>query len=109
VLGGDAPVESSIGFAVTEPADIINTAITASLEALDLSQDRNAAFMYSCAGRNWSLGASDMAEHEAVRDTLFGSLPFFFAYSGGELYPQINDDGTIINTLQNHSLIVCVL
>ncbi|MDR1796285.1 MAG: FIST C-terminal domain-containing protein [Clostridiales Family XIII bacterium] len=109
VLGGDACTGAKVGFAVTEPKDIVETAAVAAERALLSKGGRGAVFMYSCAGRIWSLGMDDMAEIEKVRSLLLGQMPFFLAYSGGELYPQLAGDGAVINTMQNHSLVVCVL
>jgi len=117
VLGGDAPVGARLGFAVTEPGDIVKTASLAMAHAKDYliglrergAARPGAALMYSCAGRSWSLGVEDMAEHEEIAASLPDDFPFFMAYSGGELYPQKSEDGPVINTMQNHSLVICIL
>jgi hypothetical protein len=63
--------------------------------------------MYSCAGRNWSLGMHPMAEHEKAKECL-GDTPYHFVYSGGEIFPSPLSGGTV-NHLQNDSLIICIL
>jgi hypothetical protein len=64
--------------------------------------------MYSCAGRNWCLGIQPLAEHEKVKECLAGAS-YHFVYSGGEIFPSRLGDGSVVNHLQNDSLIICIL
>jgi hypothetical protein len=57
--------------------------------------------------RLFVLGTERGKEWSAIQEGLTGK-EFSCAYTGGEIFPQISEDGKITNLLQNTSLIVCV-
>jgi hypothetical protein len=49
------------------------------------------------------------AEQQKVENCIAGAAPYHFAYSGGEIFPEFFSNGKVVNHLQNHSMIICVL
>jgi hypothetical protein len=107
ILCGAVPVNSTIALATMGFEDVISSTKIKVTEALAAAKGRG-ILMYSCAGRNWSLGMQPMAEHEKVKECL-GNTPYHFVYSGGEIFPSRLSDGRVVNHLQNDSLIICIL
>ncbi|MDR0586894.1 MAG: FIST C-terminal domain-containing protein [Treponema sp.] len=109
ILCGAVPVNSTIALATMGFEDVVNSTEKKVTEALAAAKGRG-ILMYSCAGRNWSLGMQPMVEHEKVKECLGkGDTPYHFVYSGGEIFPSRLGDGRIVNHLQNDSLIICIL
>jgi hypothetical protein len=108
VLCGAIPVNSTLALSTMGLDDVIQTTTDKIGEALSLAEGKS-MMIYSCAGRRWALGVSGMAEHEAVRDRTKDALPYYFAYSGGEIFPEYFADGRIVNHLQNDSIIICII
>jgi hypothetical protein len=107
ILCGAVPVNSTIALATMGFEDVVNSTKVKVTEAGAAAKGRG-ILMYSCAGRNWSLGMQPMAEHEKTRECL-GETPYHFVYSGGEIFPSRLDGGRMVNHLQNDSLIICIL
>jgi hypothetical protein len=109
ILCGAVPLNSTIALATMGFEDVISSTTSKVTEALAAAKGRG-ILMYSCAGRNWSLGMQPMAEHEKVKECLgTGDTPYHFVYSGGEIFPSRLGDGRMVNHLQNDSLIICIL
>jgi hypothetical protein len=108
IMCGSAPVNSTFALSSMNFDDVISSTDGKVAEALSLAAGRG-LLMYSCCGRNWALGVKTMAEHEKMKDRLRDAVPYHFAYSGGEIFPERLSDGRIVNHLQNDSLIICVL
>jgi hypothetical protein len=108
ILCGAVPVNSTLSLASMNQDDVINSTAGKTREALEKARGRS-IMMYSCAARNWALGVQSMAEHEKVKECIAGGAPYYFAYSGGEIFPSFLDNGGIVNQLQNDSLIICIL
>ncbi|MDR0670012.1 MAG: FIST C-terminal domain-containing protein [Treponema sp.] len=108
ILCGAAPVNSTLALAPMSQEDVISSTAGKVREALEKARGRG-ILMYSCAGRNWALGVKTMAEHETVRDCVGDRAPYYFVYSGGEIFPSFLDNGSVVNHLQNDSLIICIL
>jgi hypothetical protein len=107
ILCGAVPVNSAVALATMGFEDVVNSTEVRVTEAGAAAKGRG-ILMYSCAGRNWSLGMQPMAEHEKTRECL-GKTPYHFVYSGGEIFPSRLDGGRVVNHLQNDSLIICIL
>jgi hypothetical protein len=107
ILCGAVPVNSTIALATMGFEDVINSTESKVTEALAAAKGRG-ILMYSCAGRNWSLGMQPLAEHEKAKECL-GDTPYHLVYSGGEIFPSRLSDGRVVNHLQNDSLIICIL
>ena len=108
VLCGAVTLNSTLALATMEPDDVINSTAEKAAETLKAAAGRN-AIAYSCAARWLALGAKTMAEHEKLAECFGGALPYFFAYSGGEIFPDRLSDGSTANHLQNDSIIICVI
>jgi hypothetical protein len=108
ILCGAVPVNSTLALAPMNQDDVVNSTGEKIREALERGQGRG-MLMYSCAGRNWSLGIQAMAEHEKAAECIADRAPYHFVYSGGEIFPAFLEDGRVVNHLQNDSLIICIL
>jgi hypothetical protein len=109
ILCGAVPLNSTNALATMGFEDVISSTESKVTEALAAAKGRG-ILMYSCAGRNWSLGMQPMAEHEKVEECLgTKDTPYHFVYSGGEIFPSRLGGGRIVNHLQNDSLIICIL
>jgi hypothetical protein len=107
ILCGAVPVNSTVALATMGLEDVISSTEGKVREIQTIVKDRG-ILMYSCAGRNWSLGMQPMAEHKKVREYL-KDVPYHFVYSGGEIFPSRLSGGRVVNHLQNDSLIICIL
>jgi hypothetical protein len=107
ILCGAVPVNSTIALATMGFEDVVSSTEAKVTEARAAAKGRG-ILMYSCAGRNWSLGMQPLAEHEKAKECL-GDTPYHFVYSGGEIFPSRLGDGKVVNHLQNDSLIICIL
>ncbi|MDR2808047.1 MAG: FIST C-terminal domain-containing protein [Spirochaetaceae bacterium] len=65
--------------------------------------------IYACASRFWILGPRWKEEAARAASVIGKPVPWLFAYSGGEVFPSILENGKVSNHLQNFSVIVCVL
>jgi hypothetical protein len=108
VLCGAVPVDSTIALAPMSVEDVVNSTGSGIRDALAQAGDRS-LLMYSCAARTWTLGMQAMAEHEKAEECIAGKAPYCFAYSGGEIFPAFLENGSVVNHLQNDSLIICIL
>jgi hypothetical protein len=107
ILCGAVPVNSTVALATMGFEDVIGSTESKVKEARAAAKGRG-LLMYSCAGRNWSLGIQSLAEHEKAKECL-ADTPYHFVYSGGEIFPSRLGDGRVVNHLQNDSLIICIL
>jgi hypothetical protein len=108
VLCGAIPVNATLALSTMGLDDVVRSTSDKIAEAMEAADGRN-IMIYSCAGRRWAMGVNGMAEHEAVAKRTKDASPYFFAYSGGEIFPERFADGRIVNHLQNDSIIMCVL
>ena len=76
----------------------------------------NDVIAYSCAARAWALGAQFFAETQKIAEcaeeyqqTNDTPLNYCVAYSGGEICPEWDNDGKMINVLHNYTLVSCAL
>ncbi|MCL2064239.1 MAG: FIST C-terminal domain-containing protein [Candidatus Cloacimonetes bacterium] len=74
----------------------------------------NDVIAYSCGARAWALGVNHSGEAKIFEETgsIFKQkysvpLNYCVAYSGGEICPILNDEGKLVNTLHNYTLIAC--
>jgi hypothetical protein len=108
ILCGAVPVNSTLALSTMGLNDVVQSTKEKIAEAMELAKGRS-MMMYSCAGRRWALGLNGMAEHKAVTEQTGDGFPYYFAYSGGEIFPERFADGRIVNHLQNDSIIICIL
>jgi hypothetical protein len=107
VLCGTVPLNSSLSLAAMGLEDVIRSTAERMPKVAAAAEGRG-VIIYSCAGRNWALGMRWAAEHEVVAEHL-SEMPYSFGYSGGEIFPDRLADGTVVNHMQNDSVIICVL
>jgi hypothetical protein len=74
----------------------------------------NGVLAFSCAARSWALGTMYYAEAQKIAECAEEykqkhdmPLNYCVAYSGGEISPVIDNDGKLVNTLHNYTLISC--
>jgi small ligand-binding sensory domain FIST len=67
------------------------------------------ALIFSCNGRQWSLGMGMDVEIKELAGYLGDSLAYHFAYSLGEICPVRNREGRRVNRFHNFSIIACLL
>jgi hypothetical protein len=105
---GSIPEGARIGFSSCSGDFIIRSAreIAARIAA---SRAGGNALMFSCNGRQWSIGAKADAEISEVVRSLNDSLAYQFSYSVGEFCPVRNQDGRLVNRFHNFSIIACLL
>jgi len=106
--GGRMPVGASLSVATFNRTDVLATT-TDALTQVMAKQNRSALIMLSCAGRSMALGADTTAEMALLDECLGSSLPYLFAYSGGEICPVDGGNGTQINRFHNDTLVACLL
>lgn len=72
------------------------------------SDRRNGMLVFSCLARNSALGMNVDDEMIAVEDIVAKDIPFFMAYSGGEICPFYDNNGKPVNRLHNDTIITCI-
>ncbi len=108
ICGGKMPVGSTLAVGRLDTDDILKTA--GSTVAQALTGDRpSALLMLPCMARNMALGADFLAEMDVVRKTIGDTTPYLLAYAGGEICPDVRDDGNHINRFHNFTFIACSL
>jgi hypothetical protein len=108
VCSGLIPQGASLGVSILEAATVEQTC-RGLCEALTGMDGARAAFLFSCASRQFLLAWEEMAEIKAAEEILGAGLPYLFAYSGGEVFPVPAGDGGVENRYFNNTLIACVL
>ena len=83
------------------------------LEQIDAANENN-IIAFSCAARSWSLDSQYLAEINKIaecadkyRQKNNVPLNYCVSYSAGEICPLLNDNGELVNTLHNYTLISC--
>lgn len=108
VCGGAMPVGATLSIGSIDYDDVTQTT-AAMLKAALASGKRTGLQMFSCIGRNLSLGMEPDAEMEIVVSTLGSQIPFQFCYSGGELCPVYDEAGRPVNRFHNDTIVACIL
>ncbi|MDR1731594.1 MAG: FIST C-terminal domain-containing protein [Synergistaceae bacterium] len=104
VLGGTAPVNSTIGIGTIDADDVLESAER--LVETTLNERRDFLLVGSCVVRNFALKWKNRAELDLFRSGL-GENPFLFAYTGGEICPVRDSDGRLVNRFHNLALTTC--
>ena len=105
VCAGNMPEGSALSVGTLEYSDIAESAqaLVAQIQECD---GKDAIIMYSCLARMLILGFGAETELKAICSGF--SIPYSVAYSGGEICPVGDDDGTLINRLHNFSIVSCL-
>jgi hypothetical protein len=105
---GTIPQGARIGFSDVDGDFVLQSAreTTARIAA---AAGARSALIFSCIGRQWPLGARMNMEMKELAEDLNDSLAYHFAYSQGEICPVRNQDGQLVNSFHNFSIIACLL
>ena len=106
---GATPVGATLGVAVMDADDVVNSAESILKEALGKARGKN-MLIYSCAARGFALGAEGDAELKKITECMADEpIGYQAAYSGGEICPVFNKAGKMFNRFNNNILIICIL
>jgi hypothetical protein len=108
LCGGELPVGSSFSIGEIDAKGIIETA-TITVEKILKCGKSDGVLMFPCISRYLMLAPNSSDEMEAVFEKIKGKVPYWLAYSGGEICPVRGEDGKYHNRLHNYSFPVCVL
>jgi hypothetical protein len=107
LLGGNAPVDTTIGIGAMDDRHIQEG--IKRLSSLVKLKSPDVFWLYSCVSRNFALGLNYTAEAEALHAELAGKIPYLFAYSCGEICPMLFKDGKWHNEYHNMTLISLII
>jgi hypothetical protein len=108
VCAGDVPVDSSIAIGILDYESIMKTAETSVSKFLGYG-DINGILMYPCLTRNMLLGINGTDEMKKIISLLGDKIPYQIVYSGGEMCPMKNTEGSLVNHFHNFTFIACIL
>jgi hypothetical protein len=106
LLGGNAPVDTTIGIGALDVKHIEEG--VKRISSMVKLKSPDVFWLYSCVSRNFALGLNYTAEAEALHTELGGKIPYLFAYSCGEICPVLLKDGKWHNEYHNMSLIAMI-
>lgn len=107
VCGGVMPLNATLGIGYIDHDDVLSTT-KISMDKILGQNKQNGLFIFSCIVRNLVLGFDVLAEMEEVNKELQGKIPFFMAYSGGEICPVYNEEGKPVNRFHNDTIVTCL-
>jgi hypothetical protein len=105
---GTIPQGARIGFSDCGAGFVLQSTRETTAQAVAASRAKN-ALLFSCAGRRWTLDTRTDAEMKELANCLDESFVYQFAYSGGEICPVKNQEGRLVNSFHNFSMIACLL
>jgi hypothetical protein len=108
VCAGEAPVGASFSIGEVDNDGILETAVATVEKALK-SGRTGGLLMFPCVSRYMMLSPNSNDEIKKVIETNIGKLPFWLAYSGGEVCPIRDEDGKFHNRLHNYTFTICAL
>ncbi|MDR3238228.1 MAG: FIST C-terminal domain-containing protein [Spirochaetia bacterium] len=107
VCGGETPVGAFFSLGEIDEEGIIETA-EATIDKV-LESGRTSLLMLPCVTRYIVLHPNSEAEIKKVIEKVGGKIPYWLAYSGGEICPVRGGDGKLHNRLHNYTFSACVL
>jgi hypothetical protein len=105
-VGGSVPRGSLVRIGSIDHGDVLKT-ITSVTDIA--GRETGAFFFFSCAVRGFALNINGTAEIDKVEEILGRSVPYLFAYAGGEICPLSTQDGRLVNRFHNMTAIGCAL
>jgi hypothetical protein len=105
---GATPQGAKIGFSNCD-ADFVLKSTGETIAQVTAAARGRSALIFSCVARRWTLGPSTEAEVKELSKFLDNVLVYQFAYAGGEICPVKNENGDLVNSFHNFSLIACLL
>jgi hypothetical protein len=103
IIGGRAPAGALLGIGAMDIDHILEG--TRSLSARAGFRADRPLLIYSCLSRNIVLGFRYTFEADSIRESLERRLPYFFAYSMGEICPVPARGGRWRNAYHNMALV----
>jgi hypothetical protein len=103
LLGGNAPVDTTIGIGAMDARHIQEG--VRRISAMVKLKTPDVFWLYSCVSRNFALGLNYTAEAELLHSELAGWTSYLFSYSCGEICPVLLKDGKWHNEYHNMTLI----
>jgi hypothetical protein len=105
-MGGSVPMNSTIRIGSIDHDDVLNSVA----DVAKLAKERTSVFFFfSCVLRGMVLNLDERAEIDRAAEILGDSVPYLFAYAGGEICPLYSDSGGTVNRFQNIAAIGCAL
>jgi hypothetical protein len=89
----------------------LKVSVDKTLEALKAAKGYSVAIIHSCAARYFvAFGYDSELEVKAVKSHIAGDnlVPYVFCYSGGEICPIRNPDGSLTNRVNTYTFSACV-
>jgi hypothetical protein len=109
---GTLEVGAKISFAYLDGEKTLSSAEKILTEITGAGE--NNIMIFSCAARSWSLGSQYLSELKKITECAEehkqkNNLPLNYcvSYSAGEICPLLNDNGELVNTVHNYTLISC--
>lgn len=107
VCGGNIPVGAGIAVGEVSREGVLKTAED-SIKKIIESNNKNGAFIFPCTARYFTLFPDKDDEMKIVSEKLNGKIPYMLGYSGGEICPVPNEDGTLFNRFHSFTFCSCV-
>jgi hypothetical protein len=99
---GEMPVGTSFSIGVIDPPGILETAEATITKAL-ASGNQGGILMFPCVTRYLMLAPSSEDELKKITALVNGKIPYWLAYSGGEICPVRGADGKYRNQIHNYT------
>ena len=107
ICGGRMPVNSTLAIGNIDYTEVVESSNRLAEEMISTAEGCNGAMLFTCLSRSLVLGSDALAEINAVQKAISDRIPYIMAYSGGEICPVYNKEGTV-NRFHNFSLIACI-
>jgi hypothetical protein len=109
LVTGMVPLNAEISFSSIDDKDVLESTAALLKTVSQKTAEGRSVLIYACCSRFWILGPRWQEESGKAAACIKDTIPWHFAYSGGEVFPSILAGGKTVNNLQNYSVIVCVL
>jgi hypothetical protein len=107
LCGGEMPMGAAVSIGSIDRDGILETA-KISVEKLLANDRKNGLLMLPCVTRFVMLAPDQSEEMDIVADMVGDTIPYMFAYSGGEVCPVKDKDGKWANRFRNYTFSACV-
>ena len=106
MCGGLMPLNGTLSIGSLDYLDVINS-VTTLMDEVKAREDASVMLIFSCICRGWALGTDMLAELDRVQEST--QLPYMMCYSGGEVCPVYNTQGSFFNRFHNYTCIICTI
>jgi hypothetical protein len=104
VCGGGIPENGTVAIGSIDLDDVLSTAKSTTESAVKTA--KNGMLVFPCFSRNLMLGTDVLAEMDIIAEHA-GGIPYHLCYSGGEIAPVQDSEGTLQNRFHNFSITIC--